>query len=76
MSNFWCIAVDFRGLALLSATKGNKSHYQSKVFACNQGAYTDNSADAVDQLVIICGVSEKKFLFFLGKLHISGCRHP
>ena len=39
------------------ATKSNKSHYQSKVFVCvsvdcNQQAYTDNSADAVDQLLL------------------------
>ena len=28
----WCVAVDIRGLALLSASKSNKRHYQSKVF--------------------------------------------
>ncbi len=29
-----------------------KSNYQSKMFVCNQGAYTDNSVDAVDKLLI------------------------
>ncbi len=32
--NFWCAAVDIRGLALSSAAKSIKSHYQSKVFVC------------------------------------------
>ncbi len=35
--------------ALPSAAKNNKSYYQSEVFVCNQGAYTDNSAYAVDR---------------------------
>ena len=30
-SNFWRAAVHIRGLALQSAAKSNKSHYQSKV---------------------------------------------
>ncbi len=51
-SNFWHAAVHIGGLALPSAAKGNKSHYKSKVFVCNQGAYADNSADAVDRLLI------------------------
>ncbi len=33
-SNVWRAAVDIRGSALPSAAKGNKSHYQSKVFVC------------------------------------------
>ncbi len=33
-SIFWRAAVDIRGSALPSAAKGNKSHYQSKVFVC------------------------------------------
>ncbi len=31
---FWCAAVDNRGSALPSAEKGNRSHYQFKVFVC------------------------------------------
>ncbi len=31
---FWRAAVDNRGSALPSAAKGNKSHYQFKVFVC------------------------------------------
>ncbi len=31
-SIFWHAAVDIRGLALPSAARSNKSHYQSKVF--------------------------------------------
>ncbi len=31
----------------------NQSHYQSKLLVCNRGAYTDNSADAVNRLSII-----------------------
>ena len=33
-SNFWRAAVDNRGLALPSAAKSNKSHYQFQVFVC------------------------------------------
>ena len=33
-SIFWRTAVDIRGSALPSAAKGNKSHYQFKVFVC------------------------------------------
>ena len=54
-SNFWCAAVDIRGSALPSAVKSNKSHYKSEVFVCvcNQSAYADNRADAVDRLLIL-----------------------
>ncbi len=55
-SNFWRAAVDIRGSALPSAAKRNKSHDRSKMFVCvccNQGAYADNSVDAVDQLLIV-----------------------
>ncbi len=31
---FWRAAVDIRGSALPSAEKGNRSHYQFKVFVC------------------------------------------
>ena len=41
-----------RGLALPSAAKSNRSHYQFKVYVCNQSAYADNCADAVDRLLI------------------------
>ena len=50
-SNFWHAAVDIRGSALLSASKGNECHYQSKVFVCGRMQYADNRADAVDQLL-------------------------
>ncbi len=33
-STFWRAAVDIRGSALPSAEKGNRSHYQFKVFVC------------------------------------------
>ncbi len=44
----------FRGSALPSAAKSNKSHYQFKVFVCvcNQWAYADNRAYAVDRRFI------------------------
>ncbi len=54
-STFWHTAVNIRGLALPSAAKSNESHYQFMVFVCvcNQGAYADNSADVVGQLLIL-----------------------
>ena len=52
-SNFWHAAVDIRGPALLGAAKSNISHYQSRTFVCNQWAYADNHADAVDRLLIV-----------------------
>ena len=57
MSGFW---VEVKGQGQISgaqrsAAKSNRSHYQSKVFVCNRGAYTDNSADVVDRLLIYKG---------------------
>ncbi len=37
---------------LPSAATSNWSHYQSKVFVCNQWAHADNRADAVGRLLI------------------------
>ena len=50
-SNFLRTAGDIRSSALPSTVKSNKSHYQSKVCVCNQWAYADNFADAVDRLL-------------------------
>ena len=54
-----CLSVCLSDLSWLNcAAKSNKSHYQSKVFVghrcvCNQWAYVDSRADAVNQLLII-----------------------
>ncbi len=49
MSNFWHVAVDIRGSALLCAAK--KSHYQFNMFVC----VSNNHVDAVDRLFISSG---------------------
>ena len=46
---------------MLSAAKSNNPYYQSKVFICNQWAYADNQADAVDQLLIFYLPMEELF---------------
>ncbi len=61
-SNFWRAAVDIRGSALPSAAKSNKLKFGAIMeslpvqrvclYACNQWAYADNCADAVDRLLI------------------------
>ncbi len=54
MSNFWRTEVNITGLVLLSVAESNKSHYQFKMFVCVSviGANADNSADAVDRLLV------------------------
>ena len=62
---------------LPSAAKSIRSHYQSKVFVCKQGAYTDNSADAVDRLLIYirkCGDISKYLQhnrYMVGLVHLK-----
>ena len=46
------VVVVIRGSALQSVAKSNNPYYHSKVCVCNQWAYVDNCADAVDWLLI------------------------
>ncbi len=56
-SNFWRAAVDIRGSALPSAAMSKEEPLPVQgvcLCACNQWAYADNRADAVDRLLIQC----------------------
>ncbi len=57
-SNFWCAAVDIRGLGLPSAAEG-------------QGVYTDNSSDVVDRLLITFRIRGRGNIF--GSIRLSVC---